>query len=326
MAKTASLDRAVVITGASTGIGRAAVASAVKNGARVFPTVRKQADADSLSKEFGDAVTSILFDVADEAAVRAGAAKVGEALGKQRLFGLVNNAGIAVPGPLLHLDTEELRRQFEINFFGVHNVTRAFAGLLGADAERTGKPGRIVMISSVGGQNGAPFVGPYAASKFAMEGYSQSLRRELMLYGVDVIVIGPGAIATPIWEKADQNELNRYANTDYAKPLERVRDYMLAQGKQGLPAKDVGDLIWTCLSTGKPKTRYAILRKPFMDRTLPRLLGSRAERRRRALQRTRWCWRRIRWSLREGVCLGKLKAMTKRGRFCKCCLGAIIAC
>ncbi len=108
-----------------------------------------------------------------------------------------------MPGPLLHLDTEELKRQFEINLFGVHNVTRAFAGLLGADEERTGKAGRIVMISSVGGQNGAPFVGPYAASKFALEGYSQSLRRELMLYGIDVIVIGPGAIATPIWDKAE---------------------------------------------------------------------------------------------------------------------------
>jgi NAD(P)-dependent dehydrogenase (short-subunit alcohol dehydrogenase family) len=210
-----SLDRAVVITGASTGIGRAAVAKAVREGAHVFPSVRKQADADSLKAEFGEAVAPVIFDVADESAVRTGAAHVAQALGGRRLFGLVNNAGIAVPGPLLHLDTDELRRQFEINFFGVHNVTRAFADMLGADAQRAGKPGRIIMISSVGGQNGAPFVGPYAASKFAMEGYSQSLRRELMLYGIDVIVIGPGAIATPIWDKAEQNDLTRYSNTDY---------------------------------------------------------------------------------------------------------------
>jgi NAD(P)-dependent dehydrogenase (short-subunit alcohol dehydrogenase family) len=270
-----SLDRAVVVTGASTGIGRAAVAKAVREGAHVFASVRKQSDADGLKAEFGEAVTPLLFDVADEAAVRAGAAQVAAALGDRRLFGLVNNAGIAVPGPLLHLDTEELRRQFEINLFGVHNVTRAFADLLGADADRKGKPGRIVMISSVGGQNGAPFVGPYSSSKFALEGYSQSLRRELMLYGIDVLVIGPGAIATPIWDKAEQNDLKRFSNTPYGPMLQRVADYMLKQGREGLPASDVGDLIWHCLSDPKPKVRYSILRRPFMDRTLPRLMNPR---------------------------------------------------
>ncbi|HVK81838.1 MAG TPA: SDR family oxidoreductase [Verrucomicrobiae bacterium] len=271
----ASLDRAVVVTGASTGIGRAAVAKAVREGAHVFASVRKEADAESLRGEFGAGVTPLLFDVADEVAVRAGAAQVAAALGNKRLYGLVNNAGIAVPGPLLHLDTDDLRRQFEINLFGVHNVTRAFADLLGADKERTGKPGRIVMISSVGGRNGSPFVGPYSASKFALEGYSQSLRRELMLYGIDVIVIGPGAIATPIWDKAEGEDLKRFSNTDYAPAVERVADYMLAQGKQGLPPSDVGDLVWHCLSDPKPKVRYEILRKPLMDAALPRMLPPR---------------------------------------------------
>lgn len=273
--KKASLDRAVVVTGASTGIGRAAVASAVGQGSHVFASVRKQADADSLKTEFGEAVTPLIFDVADEVAVRAGAAQVAQALGNRKLFGLVNNAGIAVPGPLLHLDTDDLRRQFEVNLFGVHNVTRAFADLLGADRERIGRPGRIVMISSVGGQNGAPFVGPYSSSKFALEGYSQSLRRELMLYGIDVIVIGPGAIATPIWDKAEQNDLKRFSNTPYAKATERVADYMLKQGREGLPASQVGDLIWRCLADANPKVRYPILRRPFMDRTLPRLMNPR---------------------------------------------------
>jgi NAD(P)-dependent dehydrogenase (short-subunit alcohol dehydrogenase family) len=270
-----SLDRAVVVTGASTGIGRAAVAKAVREGAHVFASVRKEADAEGLRAEFGEAVTPLLFDVADEAAVRAGAAQVAAALGNRKLFGLLNNAGIAVAGPLLHLDTDELRRQFEINFFGVHNVTRAFADLLGADKSRTGNPGRIVMISSVGGENGSPFVGPYSASKFAMEGYSQSLRRELMLYGIDVIVIGPGAIATPIWDKAGESDLTRFSNTDYAPMLKGVENYMLAQGRAGLPASDVGDLVWRCFTDPKPKTRYRILRNEFMDVTLPRWLGPR---------------------------------------------------
>lgn len=270
-----SLDRAIVVTGASTGIGRAAVARAAREGAHVFASVRKQGDTDALKAEFGEAVTPLLFDVGDEAAVNAGAAKVAEALGRRRLFGLVNNAGIAVPGPLLHLDTQDLRRQFEINLFGVHTVTRAFAPLLGADPDRTGSPGRIIMISSVGGQNGSPFVGPYSASKFALEGYSQSLRRELMLFGIDVIVIGPGAIATPIWAKAEQEDLNRFSNSPYASAIPRVLDYMLKQGKEGLPAARVGDLVWDCLTIAKPKTRYAILSRPFLDRTLPRLLGPR---------------------------------------------------
>lgn len=270
-----SLDRAIVVTGASTGIGRAAVAKAVHEGAHVFASLRKEGDALSLRGEFGEQVTPLLFDVTDEQAVRQGAAQVAEALGGRRLFGLVNNAGIAVPGPLLHLETDELRRQFEINLLGVHNVTRAFADALGADPQRTGRPGRIVMMSSVGGQNAAPFVGPYASSKFALEGYSQALRRELMLYGIDVIVIGPGAIATPIWDKAEQNDLKRFSNTAYAPMLEGVANYMVAQGRRGLPPSQVADLVWRCLSDPNPKVRYAILRRPFMDRTLPRLMDPR---------------------------------------------------
>ena len=271
-----SLDRAVVVTGASTGIGRAAVARAVKEGAYVFANVRKQADADSLTKEFGDAVTPVLFDVADEASVKAGAAQVAAVLGNRKLFGLVNNAGIAVAGPLLHVDTEELKRQFEINLFGVHRVTLAFAPLLGADPDRKGAPGRIVMISSVGGQNASPFVGPYAASKFALEGYSESLRRELMLFGIDVIVIGPGAIATPIWDKAESEDLSRFSNTPYGPMMAKVADYMLTSGRKGLPPQDVGALIWKCLTDPKPKVRYRILRNEFIDVTMPNLLGKRA--------------------------------------------------
>ncbi|MBI1250224.1 MAG: SDR family NAD(P)-dependent oxidoreductase [Alphaproteobacteria bacterium] len=265
----------VVVTGASSGIGRACVAKAANEGARVFAAVRKHADADSLRDEFGDAVTPILFDVTERLAVRAAAAQVGAMLGGERLSGLVNNAGVAVPGPLLDLDVDELRRQFEVNFFGVHTVTQAFAPLLGADPDRTGPPGRIVMMSSVGGQNGAPFLGAYAASKFAMEGYSQSLRRELMLFGVDVIVIGPGAIATPIWDKAEDEDLERFRNSPFADALGAVRQYMLEQGRKGLAPADVGDLVWHCLTAEKPKPRYAIMRNAFMDRTLPRLMPPR---------------------------------------------------
>lgn len=272
---TASLDRAVAVTGASTGIGRAAVASAVKAGAHVFGGVRKQADADDLKRAFGDAITPLIFDVADEAAVKAGAAQVEAALGSRRLFGLVNNAGIAVEGPLLYLDTEELERQFKANLYGVHNVTRAFAPLLGVDPDRTGKPGRIVMISSVGGRFGQPFAGAYSASKFALEGYSQALRREFQVFGIDVIVIGPGAIKTPIWAKADEGKVNALANTPYGAAAKRVYKYFMDAGKNGLDAAKVGDLIWRALSTEKPKVRYEILRNPISGSFLPRHLPPR---------------------------------------------------
>ena len=273
---TEPLDRAIVVTGASTGIGRAAVARAVAGGAHVFASVRKRPDLEGLKQEFGEAVTPLLFDVTEEVAVRAGASQVAAALGKRRLYGLVNNAGVATPGPLLHLSSEELAHQLDINLIGVHRVTQAFAPLLGADKQRTGQPGRIVMISSGSGEIGSPFVGAYAASKFALEGYSQSLRRELMLYGIDVIVVGPGPIATPIWEKAAREDVGRYDDTDYAPYLEGVADYVVRQGREGLPASDVAELIWRALTIEAPKTRYAILRDPFKNRTLPRLLSPRA--------------------------------------------------
>lgn len=271
-----SLDRAVVVTGASTGIGRAAVAKAVREGAHVFASVRKGADAESLKAEFGATVTPLTFDVTDESAIAAAAAEVSAALGGRKLYGLVNNAGVAVPGPLLFMGSDELRQQFEINVLGVHNVTRAFAPLLGADADRAGRPGRIVMISSVAGQDSNPFLGPYAMSKHALEGYSKSLRRELLLFGIDVIIIGPGAIATPIWDKAEKEDVARFQNTPYGAFIERVASFMVDNGRKGLPASDVGDLVWFCLSDPKPKTRYPILRRPFLDRTLPRLMGPRA--------------------------------------------------
>jgi len=265
--------KAIVVTGASTGIGRACVTKAAGKGAHVFATVRKQSDADSLKQEFGDSVTPLIMDVTDEGAVNAAAAKVAEWLDGRTLFGLVNNAGMTVPGPLEHLTTADVRRQFDANFFGVHSVTRAFLPLLGTDKTRAGKPGRIVMISSVGGRNGAPFIGAYAASKHAIEGYSQSLRRELMLFGINVVVVAPGAVATPIWEQAKEAE--RFDDTAYGPAARRISAYMTGMGAQGLPPSAIGDVVWGGLTKRKPPYRVTILRNKFQDYTLPRLLPPR---------------------------------------------------
>lgn len=190
--------RSVIVTGASTGIGWGCVKVLIASGIRVFGSVRKRIDADRLSKEFGTNFRPLIFDVTDAAAVAAGAKEVEAALGDETLFGLVNNAGIAVPGPLLYQEIDDFKHQITVNLVGQLIVTQAFAPLLGVDRSRRGAPGRIVMMSSVAGRNASPFVGAYSASKFALEGLSESLRRELMLFGIDVIIVAPGAVATPI--------------------------------------------------------------------------------------------------------------------------------
>jgi NAD(P)-dependent dehydrogenase (short-subunit alcohol dehydrogenase family) len=204
-------------------------------------------------------------------------------LAGEKLAGLVNNAGVAVAGPLLELPIEEFRHQIDINLTGVVITTQAFAPLVGTDRGLKGDPGRIVNISSVGGKNAVPFLAPYAASKFALEGLSESLRRELLPFGIDVIVIAPGAVATPIWNKAEQIDVTPYLNTPYATALERMRAYMLTLGKQGLPPERIGEEVLQALTAAKPKVRTTVTPQPFQDflaRSLPkrvvdRMIGGR---------------------------------------------------
>ncbi len=267
--------RAVVVTGASTGIGFATAKVLAERGLRVFGSVRREADAARLRSEIGERFEPLVFDVTDEAALRAGAGHVRSRLGGETLLGLVNNAGIAVGGPLLHIPLSEMRRQFEVNLFGVLAVTQAFAPLLGAEPSLRGAPGRIVNMSSVGGGIAVPLLGPYVSSKHALEALSDSLRRELMIHGIDVIVVGPGSVRTPIWDKAEQIDVERYANTPYGEALRRFRDQAVATGRVGLAPEDVGRLIHEILSIPRPKARYPLLRHRFTGWTLPRLLPKR---------------------------------------------------
>jgi NAD(P)-dependent dehydrogenase (short-subunit alcohol dehydrogenase family) len=258
--------KSIVVTGASTGIGWGCVRFLIGKGFHVFGSVRKQTDAERLQKEFGAAFTPLIFDVTDEAAVAAGAKIVAAKLNGESLFGLVNNAGIANPGPLLHLDIAAFRQQMEVNVTGQLVVTQAFAPLLGATPDAKSKDrGRICMMSSVGGKVASPFLGPYSASKFALEGLSESLRRELLIYGVDVIIIAPGAIATPIWDKADALDVSRYANTPYKASLDLVKKYMVGLGQKGLPPERIGEVVHTALTTTSPKTRYIVTPEPLTN-------------------------------------------------------------
>jgi NAD(P)-dependent dehydrogenase (short-subunit alcohol dehydrogenase family) len=267
----------VVVTGVSSGIGWGTAKVLLQHGFQVFGSVRKREDADRLSAEWGEAFTPLLFDITDEQAVKLAAAMVAERLQGQTLSGLVNNAGIAVPAPLIYQPIGEYRQQLEVNLIGPLIVTQAFVGLLGADHQRKGRPGRIINISSIGGKIAGPFLGAYHASKFGMEGFSDSLRIELMVHGIDVIVVGPGAVATSIWDKAEQVDISAYRNTEYAQAVAAYRTYMIEGGRKGYAPERLGEVVWRALTTPHPPVRYgyAVVPRPFFNWIIPRLLPKR---------------------------------------------------
>jgi NAD(P)-dependent dehydrogenase (short-subunit alcohol dehydrogenase family) len=226
-----------------------------------------------------------VFDVTDEAAVLAAAREVRAALGGETLAGLVNNAGIAVGGPVLELAAGEFRRQMDVNVIGPIISTQAFGPLLGSDPSLKGPKGRIVMISSLAGKNGNPLMSAYSASKHAIEGLSESLRREMMLFGIDVVIVAPGAVKTPIWGKTDDVDYSAYDNSPFFPALQRIRKFMLQLGESGLPAEKIAEVIAEALTSASPKVRYqiapdpvrqlvtAILPKRMVDRIIARRLG-----------------------------------------------------
>ena len=265
----------VVITGVSTGIGNASVRVLLGRGFRVFGSVRQQADADRLQGEFGEMFVPLLFDVTDEAAIGRAAEKVGQLLQSATLDGLVNNAGIEITGPLAYLPTDLFRHQLEVNLLGPAMVTKAFLPLLGTDPARQGEPGRIVNISSTSGRIAGPFTGAYSASKFGLEGYSESLRRELILFGIDVIIIRPGAVVTPIWQKAEAGVTERFAHTPYVEALTNFERYSAKEATSGLAPEVIGNAIWRALTARRPAVRPAFVPKRFMNWTIPRLMPMR---------------------------------------------------
>lgn len=268
-------QKCAVVTGVSTGIGRAVAQSLADAGWRVFGSVRREADAAVLLEELGASFTPLVFDVVDASAIATAAQTVRSALDGATLSGLVNNAGVAVAGPVRYLDLDELRRQMDINVYGPIRVIQAFLPMLGADAAFRGPPGKIVNMSSVAGELASPFMSPYAMSKHALEALSKSLRVELLPHGIDVVVVGPGAVKTPIWGKADEIDVERYRGTEYYEALAGMRAAMRAFGEAGLPASRVGDLVRDILTGKKSAPRYAILNDKFANWTLPRLVSPR---------------------------------------------------
>ncbi|NCF66834.1 MAG: SDR family NAD(P)-dependent oxidoreductase [Chloroflexi bacterium] len=264
----------IVITGVSTGIGFATAAELLRRGYHVLGSVRKAGDAQRLQLEFGEAFTPLLFDVTDGQAIGTAVEQVQEIVGERGLYALINNAGIVIPGPLSVTPLEDFQAQFEVNVFGLLDVTQRFLPLLGARKNVPTPPGRVINISSVSGKIAYPFMGAYAASKHALEALSDSLRRELMLYGVDVIVIEPGTTRTPIKDKYKE-QIQRYAQTDYGTLFANLEAQLAERERTGLPVEQVVEAICKALENKHPKTRYAVPRKRLTGWLIPRWLPDR---------------------------------------------------
>ncbi|MCZ7668065.1 MAG: SDR family oxidoreductase [Chloroflexi bacterium] len=255
------MNKCIVITGVSTGIGYATAAELVRLGYYVFGSVRQAADGERVQAELGARFTPLLFDVTDHEGIVTAVAQVRAAIENDNLVGLVNNAGISVLGPLMHMELAEFRRQFEVNLFGLLDVTQQFLPLLGARKNAPEPRGRIVMVSSVSGQIAYPFFGAYAASKHALEGLSDSLRRELILYGIDVSIVEPGTTQTPIIHKASENAA-QYSHTDFGPILDKMQAETVAERQEtAIPVEKVADVVIKALLTENPKTRYPVPRK-----------------------------------------------------------------
>lgn len=262
--------KSIVISGVSTGIGFGLAQDLCRQGYRVFGTIRDAGQEARLRDALGANFFPLLLDVTDREAIADAAQTVARETAATGLYGLVNNAGICDPGPLAVVSADVVRHHFEVNVIGVHSMTQAFLPLLRkSDA---GRPGRIVNISSISGKIAYPFMGPYAASKHALEAISDALRRELMIYGVDVIVIEPGSIDTEIWNKSAHIRTS-FKETDYAPLFEYVD--LSENRKNAQPVSVVADRVVKALTAARPKARYAIPDKWLLYWMLPRLLPDR---------------------------------------------------
>src|ERR1700723_3875030 len=250
----------VVVTGVSTGIGWGTTKVLVSKGFRVFGSVRNQPDADRLQREFGGGFVPLMMDITDADAVHQGAQKVRSMIGGRNLVGLVNNAGIVVSGPLLYLKPSEYRRQLDVNTISPLVVIQAFAPLLGTDKARQGPTGRIVNISSTTAKVAIPLLGAYSSSKAGLEGMSDALRRELLLFGIDVVILEPGTVNTAMYDKGEKEDLSEFKQTEYWEAVQKFQRFIL------------GEAVFLALSTAKPKVRYAVVPQRFKNWTLPRLL------------------------------------------------------
>jgi NAD(P)-dependent dehydrogenase (short-subunit alcohol dehydrogenase family) len=260
--------RSVLVTGASTGIGRATALRLDAAGWTVFAGVRKESDAESLREAGSERIAPLTLDVTDAAQIAAAAARIGTETGG-RLDGLVNNAGVAIPGPLETLAMEDFRRQIEVNMTAHVAVTQALLPAIRAAR------GRIVFISSIGGRVALPLTGAYHAAKFGIEAVGDIFRQELRPWGIKVAIVEPGSIDTPIWERGERtaDELASPEREElYGRVVERYRKVIRDTAERGIPAEKVAETIEYALTASRPRARYLVGLEAKMGARLRQLL------------------------------------------------------
>lgn len=258
-----NLQKYILITGVSSGIGYDAVRHLTQKGYFVFGSVRNKDDQEKLENEFPENFKCLLFDVTNKPAIESAKLIVEQELNGNTLSGLVNNAGLSIPGPISLISDEDFRIQQEVNLFGVRNVTNVFLPLLGMQQHFKGKPGKIINISSLSGIFNSPFSGSYCISKHAVESLGEIYRRELMMFGIDVISIQPGPIKSDIWDK-NLGLMNKYKGTAYDKFAE-IGDQIITDAERGaLPAVTISRLIFKILNKKKPRVSYMVTRNRWL--------------------------------------------------------------
>ena len=269
MAGNAAGDRgAVVVTGASTGIGEACALQLDRMGFSVFAGVRREADGNALEQKASGRLTPVFIDVADEVSIASAVETVSAAVGDAGLAGLVNNAGIAVPAPIELVPLDALRRQLEVNVIGQVSVTQAFLPLV------RNAQGRIVNMGSIAGRLAVPFLGPYCMSKFAMEAMTDALRVELRPWGIKVSLVEPGRIATPIWGKGitTGHELMKDGATLYGPLAAAIEGAVSKADGRGIHPDKVAEVVAHALTSRRPKTRYLVGLDAHIQATLANLV------------------------------------------------------
>lgn len=273
----------VIITGASTGIGRAITLDLQRRGWSVLAGVRRDVDGEALladSVQSGGRLQPILLDVTNAEHLKNAAQTAAGFCAEEGLHALINNAGIVVPGPLEFLPIDGFRKQLEVNTTGALAATQTFLPLIRQAVGGQRQP-RILMVSSISGRVATPMVGAYNASKFAMEGMSDALRRELLPHGIDVVLIEPGAIATPIWKTSSdratrmRSDFPAQMDQHYGKFLDGLRHSLPKTEKRAIPAQRVAEVVHTALEKRKPKARYLIGKDARLGAWLNRIFPTR---------------------------------------------------
>lgn len=255
------MKKNIIITGVSSGIGRDALRLLHQKGYHIFGSVRKETDAKLLIEAYPQGFTPLIFDVQDQDAVSQAAKVVYDTC--DRIDALINNAGIAVPGPLQFVSEADFEKQMDVNLKSVRRITNTFLPLLGATTDFKGAPGRIINISSVSGLFSSPFNGPYSISKHALESMTDVYRRELRRYGIKVMAIEPGPIKTKIWGK-NLNSMAQFADTDYYDILQKADKMIENTEKNALPVARTSNVILKCITKKHPKTRYIVHKNAFV--------------------------------------------------------------